>query len=56
MFYAFLMLVGTLGGRIAGAAWLYTQLGWTATWLEIGTWGPSLQPDRVSTPLPGGEI
>jgi len=43
-----------LGGRISGAAWLYNELGWTATWLQISTWGPSLKPEPVATSGAGG--
>jgi hypothetical protein len=50
LLYVFLAAVGILGGRISGAAWLFTELGWTATWLEISNWGPTDQGERVSTP------
>ena len=56
LLYAFLLLVGMLGGRISGAAWLYNELGWTATWLEISNWGPATQPEQVRTPPTDGII
>ena len=49
LLYVFVVVVGILGGRIGAAAWLYSELGWTATWLEISTWGPSHEPEG---PLP----
>jgi hypothetical protein len=39
--YLFALVLGQLGGRIIVAAHLYTALGWTAMWIEIGTWGPA---------------
>jgi hypothetical protein len=54
LIYAFVAIVGTLGGRIVAAVWIYTQSGWTATWLQISTWGPSLKPEPVATSGAGG--
>ena len=43
----FVAIVGLLGGRIGAAAWIYKELGWTAMWLEVSGWGPSLKPEPV---------
>jgi len=47
--YAFMVVVGLLGGRILAAAWMFNELGWTATWIEISHWGPSYQPEPTRT-------
>ena len=47
LLYAFIVVVGVLGGRIGAAAWMYTELGWTATWLEISSWGQTDEPVRM---------
>jgi hypothetical protein len=45
--YALIVVVGLLGGRILAAAWMFRELGWTATWLEISHWGPRYEPDPI---------
>ena len=45
--YLFAAIIGLLGGRIVTAAKLYTELGWTAMWAEIGAWGPSPQTEQI---------
>lgn len=45
--YLFAVVIGVLGGRIVTAAQVYAELGWTAMWAEIGSWGPSLQPEPI---------
>ena len=45
--YLFAGIIGLLGGRIFTAAHLYSELGWTAMWVEIGSWGPILQPEPI---------
>ena len=49
--YVFAAIVGLLGGRIVTAAHVYSELGWTAMWAEVGSWGTDVQPetDRSST-------
>ena len=47
--YAFMVVVGLLGGRILAAGWMFRELGWTATWLEISHWGPSYEPEPNSS-------
>jgi hypothetical protein len=42
--YAFMVVVGMLAGRIIAAAWMFNRFGWTATWIEIGYWGPRYEP------------
>ena len=39
--YLFAMVVGVLGGRITTAARWYMHHGWTAMWVEVGSWGPT---------------
>ena len=43
--YLFAAIIGLLGGRIFTAAHLYSELGWTAMWVEIGSWGTEVQPE-----------
>ena len=48
--YVFAAIVGLLAGRIVSAAVVYKELGWTAMWAEIGSWGAPIHPDAtVST-------
>ena len=53
LIYVFIAVVGVLGGRIGAAAWMYNELGWTATWLEISNWGPTHQPDQLRPSVDG---
>lgn len=46
--YALTVLIGVAGGRVLAAAWMFKELGWTATWLEISTWGPNYEPGPTS--------
>jgi hypothetical protein len=46
--YAFIVVVGLLGGRIFAAAWMFNELGWTATWIEISNWGPRYELEPTS--------
>lgn len=43
--YLFAVVIGLLGGRIVTAARVYQELGWTAMWAEISSWGPTVQPE-----------
>ena len=43
--YLFAGVIGLLGGRIFTAAHLYSELGWTAMWVEIGSWGTDMQSE-----------
>jgi hypothetical protein len=43
--YLFAAVIGLLGGRIVTAVHLYSEFGWTAMWVEIGSWGPNVQPE-----------
>jgi hypothetical protein len=45
--YLFAVIVGVLGGRIVTAARVYSELGWTAMWAEVGAWGPTAQPKQI---------
>jgi hypothetical protein len=45
--YVFAAIIGVLGGRIFTAAHLYSELGWTAMWVEIGSWGTDVQSEPV---------
>ena len=36
----FALIIGILGGRIVSAVILYNARGWTAMWVELGTWSP----------------
>ena len=47
--YLFILVVGLLGGRILAAAWMFNELGWTATWLEISHWGPGYEAHPTSS-------
>jgi hypothetical protein len=47
--YAFALVIGVLGGRIVSAAQVYAELGWTAMWAEISSWGPDLTPAPART-------
>jgi hypothetical protein len=38
--YLFAAFIGVLGGRIVAAATFCSDRGWTAMWVEVGTWGP----------------
>jgi hypothetical protein len=49
LIYVFALIVGLFAGRIVSAGIMYATVGWTATWIEISTWGPSPQPEPVST-------
>jgi hypothetical protein len=42
-----MVVVGLLAGRILAAAWMFKELGWTATWIEISHWGPHYEPDPI---------
>jgi hypothetical protein len=46
--YLFAMVVGVLGGRITTAANWYMHHGWSAMWIEVGSWGPT-----ASARIPG---
>ena len=46
--YALTVAVGLAGGRVLAAAWMFKELGWTATWLEISHWGPSYNSEPIS--------
>ena len=46
--YTLTVLVGLAGGRVLAAAWMFKEIGWTATWLEISGWGPSYKPEPIS--------
>jgi hypothetical protein len=39
--------LGVFGGGIVSAVKLYAAFGWTATWIEIGAWGPLQQPAPI---------
>jgi hypothetical protein len=43
--YAFMVIVGLLGGRMVAAAYMFQQFGWTATWIEISRWGHRDTPE-----------
>jgi hypothetical protein len=45
--YLFAVIIGLLGGRIVTAARVYSELGWTAMWAEVGSWGPTAPPKQI---------
>jgi hypothetical protein len=46
--YVLAAFLGLLAGRITTAALLFTEIGWRATWIEVGSWGPSRQPEATT--------
>ena len=46
--YAFIVVVGLLGGKVLAAAWMFNEIGWTATWIEISYWGPHYELEPTS--------
>lgn len=49
--YLLALVVGVLGGRITTAARWYMHHGWTAMWIEVGSWGPTASVRSAGEPL-----
>ena len=45
---ALTLIIGLAGGRVAAAAWMFQKIGWTATWLEISSWGIRSDAEPIS--------
>ena len=47
--FALTVVIGLAGGRVVAAAWMFQKFGWTATWLEISSWGINYEAEPNSS-------